>query len=141
MPNRVQRKRTAGWRKPVGAVIVTRPSRFGNRFTLAAAEEMGYDDPRAAAVGAFAEWLRGNRDMALSDDADRQRAQILDGIPGLRGHDLACYCPPGLPCHADELLRLAAMDPADYDVWAAGVRARVRRNRQWRGESANPAPA
>jgi hypothetical protein len=134
MPARIQRKRTPGWRKPEGAVIVTRPSRFGNRFTLAVATEMGYVDPHEAVVGAFAEWLRGNRDLALSDAADRQRERILDGIPSLRGRDLACYCPEGLPCHADELLRLAAVPPAEYAAWAAKVRARVDRNRVWCGE-------
>jgi hypothetical protein len=140
MPARIQRERTSGWSladattNPLGAVIVSRPSRFGNRFTLAMASEMGYVDPREAVVGAFAEWLRGNRDLALSDDADRQREQILDGILSLRGRGLACYCPEGEPCHGDELLRLAALPPAEYEVWATKVRARVARNREWRGE-------
>jgi hypothetical protein len=35
MPQRIQRKRTAGWRKPAGAVCVTRPSVYGNPFKVA----------------------------------------------------------------------------------------------------------
>lgn len=137
-PARIQRRRTKGWTKPVGCVIVTRPSRYGNRFTFAMAQELGYEDPRQAVVGAFAEWLRGNRDLALSDDGDQQRERILTGVPDLRGRDLACYCPPGVSCHAEELLRLAALPADEYDAWAARVRARVARHRKWRGETPLP---
>ena len=41
MPRRIQRKRTPGWRKPLGAVYVGRPSRWGNPF------EIGVDVDRA----------------------------------------------------------------------------------------------
>jgi Domain of unknown function (DUF4326) len=33
MPKRIQRRRTAGWRMPEGAVYVGRPTRWGNPFT------------------------------------------------------------------------------------------------------------
>lgn len=134
MPKRIQRRRTRGARHG-GAVIVDRTSRFGNPFTIAKAEELGYVDPRTAVIGAFTEWLRGNRDMWQSDEGDRKRERILTDLPVmLRGKNLACPCEPGQPCHGDELLRLAALPPAEYDAWAAGVRARVARNRAWRGE-------
>jgi hypothetical protein len=117
-PRRIQRRRTAGWRTPPNTVIVTRPSRFGNPFTLAMAYEFGYahhgntGQARKAAVGAFTDWLRGNRSMWQSEEGDRARQRILDGLPELRGKNLACYCPlpePGQPdhCHAAHLLRLA----------------------------------
>lgn len=32
MPDRIQLHRTAGWRKPPGAVVVARPSKWGNPF-------------------------------------------------------------------------------------------------------------
>jgi hypothetical protein len=32
MPKRVQRKRTKGWRMPLGAVYVGRPTKWGNPF-------------------------------------------------------------------------------------------------------------
>lgn len=112
-PSRVQRRRTAGWRKPDNTVIVTRPSRFGNPFTIALAYELGYapfgdtETAHAAAVGAFEEWIRGNRSMWQSEQGDRARQRILDGLPELRGKNLACWCPEDQPCHADVLLRLA----------------------------------
>jgi hypothetical protein len=117
-PRRVQRRRTAGWRKPENTVIVSRPSRFGSPFTLAMAYELGYartgdtEQARAACAGAFKEWLRGNRSMWQSEEGDRARQRILDGLPELRGKNLACYCPlpePGQPdhCHAAVLLDLA----------------------------------
>ena len=36
-PKRIQRKRTAGWRMPEGAVYVGRPSKWGNPFVLGVA--------------------------------------------------------------------------------------------------------
>ena len=35
MPERIQRKRTKGWRMPVGAVYVGRPTKWGNPFPIA----------------------------------------------------------------------------------------------------------
>jgi hypothetical protein len=112
-PQRIQRRRTKGWRTPDDTVIVSRRSRYGNPFTLAMAYELGYapygdtEQARKAAVGAFADWLRGNRGMWQSAEGDRARQRILDGLPELRGKNLACYCPDGAPCHADVLLQLA----------------------------------
>ncbi|MFE9777770.1 DUF4326 domain-containing protein [Streptomyces sp. NPDC005775] len=117
-PARLQRRRTKGWCKPTNTVIVTRPSRFGNPFTLAMAYDLGYaqsgetDLARRAVVGAFQEWLRGNRLMWQSKEGDTARQRLLDGLPELRGKNLACYCPlpaAGQPdhCHAAVLLQLA----------------------------------
>jgi hypothetical protein len=118
VPQRIQRRRVAGWRKPDNTVIVTRPSRFGNPFTLAMAYELGYarhgdtEEARKAVVSAFADWLRGNRSMWQSAEDDAARQRILDGLPSLRGKNLACYCPLPEPggedhCHAAVLLRVA----------------------------------
>lgn len=85
MPERVQRRRTKGWRMPEGAIYVGRPSRWGNPASF-----------------------RG------SVERFRQYAASLSGHPSyakwigdLRGHDLACWCPVDQPCHADVLLELA----------------------------------
>lgn len=117
-PARIQRRRTKGWRKPDNTIVVTRPSRFGNPFTLAMAYDLGYAQPgepdraRRAVVGAFQEWLRGNRLMWQSEEGDTARQRLLDGLHELRGKNLACYCPlpaEGEPdyCHAAVLLDLA----------------------------------
>ncbi len=103
-PQRIQRHRTKGWRKPDGAVCVGRPGRFGNPFpaTYFGAEQ---------ATQLFREWLDGAPHLGLPD-ADRMRQRILDGLPDLAGKTLACWCrlpEPGQPdhCHAAVLLHLA----------------------------------
>lgn len=134
-PRRIQRRRTKGWRlttattNPLGAVIVSRPSRYGNPCKITLMQEMGYEDPHAAAAGNFRTWLAGNRSDAPTDEADRRRERILASLPTLRGKDLACTCPPDHACHGDELLRLANLPAAELTAWVAVVRARVDRNR------------
>ncbi len=119
-PHRIQRQRLKGWRKPDNCVIVTRPSRFGNPFTVAGALEWGgaetTEQARELCATAFRSWLRGNTDWWMGPEADATRDRILAALPELRGRDLACYCPlpePGQPdhCHAAVLLKLAN-DPA-----------------------------
>ncbi len=106
MPKRIQRKRTKGWRKPEGAVNVTRPGKWGNPFTVKAMKDAGYitSDSKAAVicVEAFKAWMLGQKHWA-------------HGIPmknppnaeELRGKDLMCYCDLDDPCHADVLLEIA----------------------------------
>jgi hypothetical protein len=144
-PVRIKRERTRGWRladattNPNGAVIVSRPSRYGNPFTIALARELGYDNPRQAAVGAFDEWLGGNRDMWQSDEGDLRRERILDSLHLIRGRDVACTCDASEACHGDVLIRRS--NAGDVDAWAARVRSRVARNRQARGETPLPTTA
>lgn len=83
MPERIQLKRTKGWRKPPNTTIVARPSKWGNPFTVA---NSGGVDP----VLRFA----------------CEVAPLLDATP-LRGKNLACWCKLGQPCHGDVLLELA----------------------------------
>ncbi|MGW2841918.1 hypothetical protein ACWCWD_29535 [Streptomyces sp. NPDC001493] len=45
-----------------------------------------------------------------------------------------CPCAPGEPCHADVLLEWAALSPLALEVRIASARARVDRQRMWRGE-------
>jgi hypothetical protein len=90
-PVRVQRRRTKGWRMPPNTVIVTRPGIFGNPFT-------GADAGSAqAAVEQYRAWLMAPEQAGLLQ-LIRER---------LRGANLACYCRPGTPCHADVLLEIA----------------------------------
>ena len=123
-PKRIKRERRPGWRlagatsNPNGAVIVSRPSRFGNPFTIQAAIEAEVDNPRSAAASNFAEWLRVGTEGGWYEETYRigrqvfDRRRILAELHTLRGKDLACTCPlpePGQPdhCHAVTLLRLA----------------------------------
>lgn len=139
MPERLVRRRTPGWRKPADTVIVSRPSRFGNPFTLAMAYELGYAHrtntahARSAVVGAFFRWLTGDRDMW--QDGDEAREKILDALPSLRGKHLACYCPDGDTCHADALLSFANMPEPAQTAWIQHVRDRVEASRAYAGLS------
>ena len=93
-PGRIQLRRTAGWRKPADAVVVTRPhSRFANPYRI------GHEAIDAAeAVAMFGLYLLARPDLVAA-----ARAQ-------LRGRTLACWCRPGDPCHGDVLLGIANAD-------------------------------
>lgn len=107
-PKRIQLRRTKGWRKPEGAMVVARPSKWGNPFTVEACIDAGITDDEAVArtecVAAFRDWLRNEWFWPYGND---KRDRILADLPVLSGHDLACWCPLDQPCHADVLLDLA----------------------------------
>ena len=79
-PQRIQRKRTKGWRMPENCVYVGRPTRWGNPFT---------------GNGAVARF----REHVAHDHEEIKRE--------LRGKDLACWCNLEKSCHADVLLEIA----------------------------------
>lgn len=123
-PQRIQLSRRKGWRKPEGAIVVARPSRWGNPFKVTECIEAGFaaDTPaaRRVCVGAFRDWLNGNRWAdGCGPAADKRLADYLASIPDLRGHDLACWCPLSEPCHADVLLELANAEPLTSSETAA----------------------
>jgi len=106
MAERIQRKRTKGWRMPEGAVYVGRGSMWGNPFA---------HRDRGVAARMYRAWLTGScRTAALLDcrkvlpgPLGGYRAEILAQLSFLRGRDLACWCPLDQPCHADVLLEIA----------------------------------
>lgn len=127
MPERVQRKRTPGWRMPEGAVYVGRPTRWGNPFRIyrkrhligpswvLAREAWGH----LTAEDCWAMYISSSSEMSPSEAvrpfADllrcRQRDEperLAKWLAPLVGRDLACWCPLAQPCHADVLLDLAA---------------------------------
>lgn len=114
MPERVQQRRTKGWRKPENTVSVARLGRYGNPFRIGEwftmreaigpspryeADRSERVRDRAHAVELFREWLRyrgpNHEDFGLRRIAD------------LRGKNLMCFCPRDQPCHADVLLEIA----------------------------------
>jgi uncharacterized protein DUF4326 len=111
-PTRVQLRRTKGYRKPEDAIVVARPSRWGNPFTVAACIAAALADDKALArevcVGAFRDWLNGDTWAAGSGpDWNQRRLDFIASLADLRGKDLACWCKPSDACHADVLLELA----------------------------------
>ena len=101
-PLRIQMRRTAGWKKPPGAIYVGRPTQWGNPWRVGGAAH-GATDP-ATAVARY-------RSALLSGELkDRDGNALVEHLRELRGHDLACWCAAGQPCHADVLLHYANTD-------------------------------
>lgn len=89
MAKRLQRSRRKGSRLPSDAVVVSRPTKWGN--------------PHPLNVGRHEAVRRFRTDLL----AGRLPVGVHEVRAELRGRDLACYCPLDLPCHADVLLRVA----------------------------------
>jgi hypothetical protein len=99
MAHRVQLQRRAGWRMPPNTVKVDRSTRWGNPLRAAP------DYPPAKAVADYERWLNGAAPAHFTAlPAPPSHAQIRQH---LAGQNLACWCPPGQPCHADVLLKIA----------------------------------
>lgn len=111
MPDRITIRRVKGWRMPPNTRVVTRATVFGNPFSVADAREAGYcgsdADLQAMCVHEFRRWLNGSNRWWQGPESDTARATILARLPELRGKNLACFCKPGTPCHADVLMELA----------------------------------
>lgn len=86
-PKRIQRKRTKGWTMPGNTVYVGRPSKWGNPYMI----EAKTPQAMGRAVAFYRNYITA-KGMDFSE---------------LRGKNLACWCKPGEPCHADVLLELA----------------------------------
>jgi hypothetical protein len=71
------------------AVVVSRPSRWGNPFPVKA-------NGRERAIALYEAHLRKTYGKRLGK-----------ALQPLHGKNLACWCAHDLPCHADLLLRLA----------------------------------
>src|SRR5690349_13318575 len=90
-PKRVQLRRTKGWRKPEGAVVVSRPSPYGNPFPVKGdwimwtAVALGYTGDlagrRRAAVALFRAWLL-DQPVVLGPHANDQRGGSLEFSDG-----------------------------------------------------------
>jgi hypothetical protein len=108
---RIQRKRTKGWRMPEGAVYVGRGDKeaWGNPFHVGHETSIvvfppgggpdawgcGMPITRQLAVDLYRAWL-------LARPAAVEAARET-----LAGRDLACWCALDQPCHADVLLEVA----------------------------------
>ena len=121
VPQRIQRRMTLGWRKPEGAVVVTRPGRWGNPYRAIRGTVYGPSRPNEGgelfaysthaparnAIAAAVDYYRRDVDCAI-----RSRLTTEAIRRELAGRDLACWCPlpaAGEPdiCHGAVLLAIA----------------------------------
>jgi hypothetical protein len=102
MPKRIQRKRTKGWKKPEGSVVVSRGTRWGNPFVV------GRDGTASECIRKYKEELFPYRhNGGTMDELFTSVANLEEIQDTLRGKDLACWCSLDEPCHADLLLVIA----------------------------------
>lgn len=113
MPKRIQRKRSKGWRAPVGAINCTRPGKYGNPFKVGMWFRKMTPNWHVWSSGDSPHF--GNeqvRDLEHSielfnDYAEKRLTWQPDWLEPLRGHDLVCWCRLTSRCHVDTILRLA----------------------------------
>lgn len=131
-PVRLQLSRKKGFRlqahsrsvNGLPAIVVARPGRWGNPFRPAPAIDSEF--LRAPAM-TLADCVAAHREMVeMRLASPTYRAAMLADLATLRGKNLACWCPPGAPCHADTLIELAN-PPGEGEAGAEPVASGGRR--------------
>lgn len=93
-PIRIQLSRKKGWRLPPNTISVARPGWWGNPHRIGLCPVCGVEHTREDAVAEFRAMLEGDSTL---------RKQVREY---LAGSNLACWCKPDQPCHADVLLEV-----------------------------------
>ena len=110
---RIQRKRTKGYKTPENTVYVGRPTKWGNPFTV---QEYGIDK----AVMLFKECILTPHMVfthfeEIKSSIEYDRFILMNNnIDTLKGKNLSCFCSLTHKCHADVLLELAN-NPIEVD--------------------------
>jgi hypothetical protein len=90
------------------ARVIVRPSLFGNPWKIALPSM-----PLEKVVALHRDWITGKMsDREAGARLAALRQEVLERLPELRGHNLACWCPlpePGGPdvCHGLVLMEVA----------------------------------
>ncbi|MFE9192028.1 DUF4326 domain-containing protein [Micromonospora sp. NPDC007208] len=119
-PQRVQRKRTAGWRMPPHTKYVGRPGKYSNPFFVGQVGDMrgwtgwyvgeigndsadhGHYQLQSQALARAVELYRLHTGPMGNCELDVEEVRR-----DLAGWNLACWCGPDQPCHVDVLLEIA----------------------------------
>ena len=140
-PQRIQRRRTKGWRMPENAVYVGRGTMWGNPYKVGEAQvripaldggEWEHEGRLHKTSGEKNFYCTGtdSRGMPVGvwhqiEDATAEQcvhmyrhnwltfADRKAMATALAGKDLACWCPLDMACHADVLRRIANGEPPD----------------------------
>ena len=89
---RVTLSRKAGWTLPPNTMKVDRSTPYGNPFKLGDNVDGFPLETIEEVVDAYRQWAKGRIH--------------LPNWQKLKGRNLACWCKPGEPCHADVLMTL-----------------------------------
>lgn len=104
-PIRVQLSRAKGWRMPENTVKVDRTTKWGNPYPVKSAKRTHPKEAGMTPAQAVAAYREQMADLIEENGT-------LWLIP-LAGKNLACWCAPDAPCHADVLLELANDEAPD----------------------------
>lgn len=88
---------------PPNTVSVCRRGRWGNPFLLTTFAGLTHAD----VVRSFTHWLKRDLSHRSAENCYGKPPTTKEIKAALRGKNLACFCPPDKPCHADVLLRIA----------------------------------
>lgn len=135
-PKRITLSRAKGWRMPPNTVKVDRSTKWGNPYGVDDMWQPWYRiidriERAHACVGHYRRMVeegfvtvphtireyerpdgRGGAEKVTSIGAHTVKEVAAKY---LRGKNLACWCKPGEPCHADVLLELANAPEASHD--------------------------
>lgn len=109
-PVRIQLQRRAGWRMPPNTVKVDRTTKWGNPFAAAGnPDKVNPDTVHAQCVDRYRTMLEraGRYILPATPQFFGQEPTVEEIQRDLRGKNLACWCHPDSPCHADVLLEIA----------------------------------
>lgn len=104
-PLRIQLSRRRGYKKPPCAIVVARPSKWGNPFKVATKKQVKH-------AGKFSYTLPVTVEQVLIqyrrwlEKSPQGQAIVEAARKELRGKALGCWCKINEPCHADILLDL-----------------------------------
>lgn len=87
------------------AVNVARPSGYGNPFVIGETPSIAFHAYTRERIETAAEAVDLYRRLCIANFAKSD--DCVDRLLALRGKNLACWCAPDAPCHADVLLELA----------------------------------
>lgn len=131
-PQRIQRKRTKGWTMPQNTIYVGRGSKLGNPFRVVRYSDGKWsvkcddDENQVEILIAICRAAYDTKQEAQSDSVKCYKKLYTPYQHGGSWHDyyvtsgfievvkqdyagknLACWCDPGEPCHADFLIEIA----------------------------------
>jgi hypothetical protein len=107
---RIQLRRSAGWRLPANTRVVSRPHRWANLHRVAQDQSRWWCIPDATGLlFATAEAARQQAVILYAEGFERDPELLPRAIADLRGQNLGCWCAPpaeGQPdwCHARWLI-------------------------------------